>query len=107
MGLKPDKNRREYSGDMYEEAWKFARAATAGLLDWKALVAWFFCHKLTKGRSFEAVPKNRRFETTIPQMPATLGIQDALGDGELGEHARQRYDTDDRPLESLPIAEAP
>ncbi|KAG9194492.1 hypothetical protein G6011_04527 [Alternaria panax] len=107
MGLKPNKTRGKYSEDMYVEAWKLARAAIAGLLDWKALVAWFFCRKLTKERSFEAVTMNRRFETTVPQVPETLGTQEALGDGEVRDHARQRYEMDDRPLESLSIPEEP
>ncbi|KAI4942131.1 hypothetical protein J4E91_010330 [Alternaria rosae] len=108
MGLTPDIKRGPYDEDVYFEAWIFARAAIAGLLDWKALVAWFFCRKLTVERTNEAVPANRRFEGTVPQVPDRLDpFPEAVGEGELRDHVQQRYDADDRPLALLSVEDAP
>ncbi|KAH6882138.1 hypothetical protein BKA58DRAFT_350775 [Alternaria rosae] len=108
MGLTPDIKRGPYDEDVYFEAWIFARAAIAGLLDWKALVAWFFCRKLTVQRTNEDVPANRRFEGTVPQVPDRLDpFPEAVGEGELRDHVQQRYDADDRPLALLSVEDAP
>ncbi|KAI4682346.1 uncharacterized protein J4E88_005236 [Alternaria novae-zelandiae] len=108
MGLTPDTKRGPYNEKVYFEAWLFARAAIAGLLDWKALVAWFFCRKLTVERTYEAVPANRRFEGTVPQVPDRVDdLPEAEGEGELLDHIQQRYDADDRPLALLSIEDAP
>lgn len=108
MGLTPDIKRGPYDEDVYFEAWIFARAAIAGLLDWKALVAWIFCRKLTVERTNEALPANRRFEGTVPQVPDRLDpFPEAVGEGELRDHVQQRYDADDRPLALLSVEDAP
>jgi hypothetical protein len=49
---------------VYSQFRVIAKAAISGLLDWRTLVAWLFCHKLTLQRKLQSVPKNRRFEMT-------------------------------------------
>jgi hypothetical protein len=66
MGLSPNhtKPTAEFDEEFYDELCSLIRAAPAGLLDWKTLVAWFFCNKLTTGTTAHLVHQNRRFETT-------------------------------------------
>lgn len=64
LGFLPHKVSVTEREGFYEELWILIRAAVAGLLDWKTLVAWLFCHKLVATRSLDLVPGNRRFEAT-------------------------------------------
>ncbi|KAI4671648.1 uncharacterized protein J4E78_000144 [Alternaria triticimaculans] len=52
LGLRPDPS-REYDDVIYQELHVLARAAVVGLLDWRTLVAWIFCHKLALETKFE------------------------------------------------------
>ncbi|EAT78575.2 hypothetical protein SNOG_13950 [Parastagonospora nodorum SN15] len=63
MGLTPNPE-ADYSDAVYGELRVLARAAVAGLLDWQALVAWFFCRRLTLERSLDYILPDRRFTTT-------------------------------------------
>ncbi|KAJ4368013.1 hypothetical protein N0V83_006368 [Neocucurbitaria cava] len=63
MGLHPAPNAK-FTDEVYSEFYTLARAACAGLLDWRTLATWFFCRKLTLQTGLEAVPQNRRFTIT-------------------------------------------
>ncbi|UPX19089.1 uncharacterized protein EKO05_0009363 [Ascochyta rabiei] len=64
LGLMPRSEHLVPGADFYNEFWVLVRAAVAGLLDWKTLVAWLFCNNLVTSRSLASVPDDRRFETT-------------------------------------------
>ncbi|KAI4686869.1 uncharacterized protein J4E84_005240 [Alternaria hordeiaustralica] len=63
LGLRPDPS-REYNDIVYQELHVLARAAVVGLLDWRTLVAWIFCHKLALEKSMDSVTPDRHFRTT-------------------------------------------
>jgi hypothetical protein len=63
MGLTPAQI-ETYDRMVYWEFRTLARASIVGLLDWRTLVAWFFCRRLTVQDTLDSVPSNRRFETT-------------------------------------------
>jgi hypothetical protein len=69
----------KYEDHIYKEAWLFARAAMAGVLDWKSLVAWFFRRELTVEKDQVEVPADRHFNLTLFQEPA-------MGNGRLEGH---------------------
>jgi hypothetical protein len=63
MGLTPSPGAR-FSDSVYAEFRTLAKAAVTGLLDWKTLVAWFFCRQLTMQKKLQSVLPSRQFETT-------------------------------------------
>jgi hypothetical protein len=91
MGLTPSR-KADYSNTVMQEFRTLAKAAIAGLLDWRTLVAWFFCRRLTVQRTLESVPENRRFTHT----------QFWESEAELGRHIDHIYDSDDTKLEQDP-----
>jgi hypothetical protein len=98
----------EYTDAIYAEAWEFARAAMAGILDWKPLVAWFFCRGLTMEDSIADVPVDRRFELSVLQQ----SNRDKHGhaeseDPELWSRIGMTSRLDDVPLQNFSIEQAP
>ena len=63
LGLRPDPSKK-YDDIIYQELHVLARAAVVGLLDWRTLVAWIFCHKLALETSMDSVTPDRHFRTT-------------------------------------------
>jgi hypothetical protein len=64
MGLTPNLEAVDRGDTACHEFLYLAEAAVAGILNWTALAAWFFCHNLTIERGYEEVPENRRFTFT-------------------------------------------
>ncbi|KAJ4335265.1 hypothetical protein N0V95_008950 [Ascochyta clinopodiicola] len=89
LGLMPRSEQLVLGADFYEEFWVLVRAAVAGLLDWKTLVAWLFCNNLVTSRSLASVPEDRRFEITRHQDGSATVYQDGgyefLGEVGLGD----------------------
>ncbi|KAF5847477.1 hypothetical protein GGP41_000174 [Bipolaris sorokiniana] len=96
MGLHFDPEAK-YTSEIYKQLYTLAEAATAGILDWRTLVAWFFWHKLTIERNFDAVPENRRFRHTVVQRDERV----------LGDRIREQYAVEDARLEMHSLAQVP
>ncbi|KAH4015563.1 hypothetical protein HBI95_163550 [Parastagonospora nodorum] len=94
MGLTPNPE-ADYSDAVYGELRVLARAAVAGLLDWQALVAWFFCRRLTLERSLDYILPDRRFTTT----------HFWESEAKLSERINNILDGDDEILSAFPIDE--
>lgn len=107
MGLTP-KPKAKFPSVVYEEFSLLARAAVAGLLDRKTLVAWFFCRKLTIERRLEAGLPDRRFQMTQfwqDEVQLYDRIHEILLDDELlGERPidEARYDHGNNQRNALP-----
>lgn len=86
----------------YQELWLLIRAAVAGLLDWKTLVAWLFCNNLVTLRNLDGVRADRRFETTAYQS-AHLD----LGETGLVERVARVHESDAAALEDFSETEMP
>ncbi|XP_014557301.1 hypothetical protein COCVIDRAFT_97548 [Bipolaris victoriae FI3] len=87
----------KFTTEIYKQAYTLTQAALAGILDWRTLVAWFFWHKLTVERTFDAVPKNHRFGRTVVQRD----------EGALGDRIREQYAVLDTVLEKHSLAQVP
>jgi hypothetical protein len=96
MGLHPDPE-ATFGDDVFEEFHILARAAVIGLLDWRTLVAWFFCHRLTSKRDRNLVQPTRQFPTT----------QFWASEAELDERIRDIYEGVDEFLELIDEADVP
>ncbi|KAJ6200251.1 hypothetical protein J3E72DRAFT_392108 [Bipolaris maydis] len=96
MGLHFDPE-AQYTTEIYKQLYTLAQAATAGILDWRTLVAWFFCHKLTVERTFDAVPENRRFGCTVVQRDERT----------LEGRITEQYAVQDAALEMFSLAQVP
>ncbi|KAJ4301586.1 hypothetical protein N0V90_003679 [Kalmusia sp. IMI 367209] len=66
LGLTPSQG-AHFSRKVYEGIKEIANLALAGLLDWKTLTAFLICKRFTIEKTVEAVPLNRRFQTTAVQ----------------------------------------
>jgi hypothetical protein len=99
MGLTPRTNDKndDYPSVVYEEFSLIARAAVAGLLDWKTLIAWFFCRTLTVERNLSSVLPDRQFPMT-----RFWGSEPQLND-----RIQEIFYRDDARLGNMPIDEAP
>ncbi|CAO2654568.1 Nn.00g113010.m01.CDS01 [Neocucurbitaria sp. VM-36] len=103
MGLHPDRAAK-FSNQIYAEFFTLARAACAGLLDWRTLAAWFFCRHLTYEKRLEAIPENRRFaftrfcqeENALHDRMDVISVEDA-GLAEVSELAVD-YDLSNNPV---------
>ncbi|KAJ5065038.1 hypothetical protein J3E74DRAFT_259339 [Bipolaris maydis] len=96
MGLHFDPE-AQYTTEIYKQLYTLAQAATAGILDWRTLAAWFFCHKLTVERTFDAVPENRRFGCTVVQRDERT----------LEGRITEQYAVQDAALEMFSLAQVP
>jgi hypothetical protein len=95
-----------YTEPIYKEGWRYARVAMAGLLDWRSLIAWFFCRRLTVERTYTAVNVDRRFGLSTPQEP-TMADGEPDGDGDLDDRVLTMIMNDDQPLETLTEQQVP
>ncbi|KAF1948891.1 hypothetical protein CC80DRAFT_554006 [Byssothecium circinans] len=100
MGLTP--NRNFDLSSRFGSFMSILQLAIAGALDWKTLVAWFFCNQVTAERTMDNVPENRRFESSLRQK----GSQDA-GDIAMATRLENIYDQFEIPLGTLPRSERP
>jgi hypothetical protein len=90
MGLTPSPT-AFFDTVVYSQFRILAKAAVAGLLDWRTLVAWFFCRNLTMQRKLHSVPINRRFEMT----------QFWVSEQQLSEHIDNIYEEVDQLLQTV------
>jgi hypothetical protein len=105
MGLHPRPNTTSLFKDetFYEELWMLIRASVAGLLDWKTLVAWFFCNNLTMHKGLQYVPVDRRFVAT--QFQDGQPWPNPHQEGGLADRVRATRDIEDTGLATHSIEE--
>jgi len=99
MGLTPSLQ-AQYTEEIYTDAWKIIRAAVAGILDSRSLMAWFICKHLTVQGASTDVPEERRFVLSMRQDPQ-LTKGKAYGTGSLSERAGMIYATEDTLLAGI------
>lgn len=106
MGLVPSKVLPATFNEAFHAEFWTILAAIAGLLDWKTLATFFFCHRLTTTiQTLDAISETRRFEAAQYQDAVPQTHPD--GEGGLVARLHQIYNTQESRLAAVSVSEVP